>query len=561
MSYGLQGNKIHAYDTKNKKYVPIRTGSQVKDNSLAITLASDDEVITELNSINSTLDIIGEDITGTLKVSLKEPLTAFGELQVAEPLPIAQIDAIYGIRDNVETFIDTSPGSGSVSSVNGNFICQTGTSVGGYGIIRSRRAISYRPGQGNIFRFTAIFDSANATALSLQAAGAFNSISGFFIGYDGVDFGIMHRYGGAHETRTITITGGAGGSENLSLTLNSVLYTIPLTSGTVQHNAYEITEWLNSNQSIWDCWQNDDTVVLFALNVGALSGTYTFSSSSATGSIAQDKAGVSNTEDWIYQSSFNIDTLDGNGPSGMTLNVAKGNVYEIVVKYLGYGAVVMKIENPSTGLFFPFHRYEFANSLTTPTITNPTFKVGWVSASLGSTTNLTVKGASAMGALQGIKHPVRRPLSQTNTRTGVAATNVSILAIRCRSVFRNIAQLSEVLPKLTYVSPEGNKNCVVKILLNPIFDGTVAEPDWQYIDIDESIVEYDTTGTQFSDEGQTIASFTVSGSTTSQLVFKDLTDEVVNPLHLERGDVLCISASISGGAGNDVTTSITWLED
>ena len=505
------------------------------------------------------------DEAGNLQVALSRPLTGFGELRSVSPQPIAQIDAVYGIMDNVEAFVDASPGTGSTTTSGGNFICQTGVGVGGYGVIRTRRAVRYRPGQGSIFRWTAIFDATNKVASSLQAAGPFNSTSGFFVGYNGTAFGVMHRTGGYHETQTLTLTAAATGAETATLTLNSVAYAIPVTNGTLEHNAFEIAAWLNANQTVWDAWQNDDTVVLFAAGVGSLAGTYTLANDGGgdtiAGTVARDVAGVANTETWYTPDATWEDQLDGSGPSGMTIDQEKGNVFELDLQYLGYGDVEFKVENPNTGRFFTFYRFAFANALTTPTLTNPTLKVGWVAASLGSTTNLTVKGASALGGVEGVLHPMRRPRSFDSQRASVGGTLTSVFAIRVRSVFRGLAQLSEVLPRIAFVSPAGTKPCIVKLLLNPTFDAGASEPDWQYADENDSIVETDIAGTTFTATGTELAAFTVGGGTSQSLNFVDLAEEGINPVHLERGDVLCIAASISGGAGSDVAASLTWLED
>lgn len=471
--------------------------------------------------------------------------------------PVVQIDAIYGIQDNVETFVDTTPGTGTVSSSNSNFLCTTGTGVGGYGVIRSRRAVRYRPGQGLVTRWTAGFDT--PVASSLQASGPFNSTNGFFVGYNGTSFGVMHRTGGRHEIRTLTVSAAATGAETFNLTLNSVLYAIPVTSGTTVDNANEVATWLNANQSVWEAYQNDSTVVLFGKAAASLSGTYTVTSTgTSAGSVAQDGAGVANTETWTTQANFSRDNLDGTGPSGMTIDKTKGNVFECDIQYLGYGNVEMKVENPMTGRFFTFHEFQFANARTEVTMLNPTLKVGWIAASLGSTTDLTVFGGSALGAIDGKLHPLRRPRSHSYQRASVGATLTSVFSVRVRPTYRGLVQLSEVLPKITYVSPGGTKACEIQLLLNPTF---TSNNNWTYIDETDSIVEYDETGTTFSDNGAVLASFVVAGGDTAQLNFKDLAEEGIAPVHLERGDVLCIAAKIVGGSGNNVTASLTWLEE
>ena len=481
---------------------------------------------------------------------VENPLSAFGELLTAEPSPRIQLDAIYGIRSNCETF---QAGTGSVSSDMTAFVCATGAGVGGYGVIRSRRTIRSRPGQGSLFRFTALFDKANATALSLQAAGPFNATNAILVGYNGTKFGIMHRTDGRHETRTLTITTPAGGGENVSLTLNGVLYTIPVTSGTEAFNAYEIEAWLNANQSVWDAHQNGDTVVLFSRNPGAMSGSYSVASSGAlVGNIVQDGAGVANTEEWVYQTpgvgeeQFNGDTLDGSGESGMTIDTGKMNLFVVSI---GYGGVVIYIENPETRKFIAVHTFRFPNNTIIPFFLNPSFKIGWVAASLGSTTNLTVKGVNCMGEIEGRTYPLNREKSHTNQKN-VSSTLVSVLAIRVRDVYHDVVQLSEVIPKSVSVAVEGTKSAEILVLLNPTFSST---PNWFYKDVNESIVELDTSAGTMSSEGEEIDSDTVAGGSDDRFA--------LDAVHLERDDILVVAAKIQGGSGNNVTAGITWIEE
>lgn len=516
------------------------------------------------------VQLVGEDSSGAQQeVAVEEgvlsvaaeitgPLSAFGDVVTSDITPVAQAEAVYGLINSVETFIDATPGTGSVDTNSGNFRCQTGTGVGGYGVIRTSRPVPYRPGQGCVYRFTALFDHANRVANSLQFVGAYSSTNGFVVGYDGANsFGVMHRTGGQHEIRVITLSAGASGAETLTLTLNSVGYSIPLTSGTTAHNAYEIEQWLNdsANQGVWEAYQNANTVVLFGLNVGALSGTYSFSSSgTAAATIAQTTAGATNTETWVYQGSFTHDQLDGTGPSRMTIDTEKGNVFEIALPYLGYGAVDVKIQNPETRRFFTFHRWKFPNSRTTPILNNPTLKVGMAAASLGSTTNLTVQAGSFMGGIYGKLLPQERSRGVSNQKASISTTLTSIVAIRVRSVFNGAVQLAEFLPKIISVGAEAGKSVTIKVLLNPTF---ASNTNWQYVEEDQSIIEYDTTGGTFSNVGTEVATFVVFGDSSAPPFYFSEIDGDGGGTFLQRGDVLCVAAVAQSGPSATVTASIT----
>jgi len=43
------------------------------------------------------------------------------------------------------------------------------------------------------------------------------------------------------------------------------------------------------------------------------------------------------------RSAWNVDKMDGTGPSGYTLNMARGNIFQIVFSWYGYGAIVYRV--------------------------------------------------------------------------------------------------------------------------------------------------------------------------------------------------------------------------
>jgi hypothetical protein len=71
--------------------------------------------------------------------------SAFGDQRIVELAPRVQLAATYGLinTDVIETFTAT----GGSADVNNNlYRCQTGTSAGGYGVLRSKDGVEYRPG-------------------------------------------------------------------------------------------------------------------------------------------------------------------------------------------------------------------------------------------------------------------------------------------------------------------------------------------------------------------------------------------------------------------------------
>jgi len=188
--------------------------------------------------------------------------TAFGELHTEHKRPLAQISAEYGLLNNVITVIDAGS-SGVASTISNNFVVDTGTNSDGLASILSAKQGRYRPGEGLLGMLSAVFTQ--GVPNSRQAAGLITSENSFVFGYIGDTFGIAHAHGGEPEVEELTLTSPAAGAENASVTIGSTLYTVPLTSGTLQHNAYEIATSLNTQVTNFDFSSNGVTVVAKSL--------------------------------------------------------------------------------------------------------------------------------------------------------------------------------------------------------------------------------------------------------------------------------------------------------
>lgn len=464
--------------------------------------------------------------------------SAYGEITTVSNRPIIQALPTYNLLPaNWRTY---TAGTGTATVANKMFTCQTGTTIYSYGVIRSVRSVNYHAGVGAYGKFAARFSTGIAN--SQQAVGFFNIGDGYLFGFNGAEFGILYQHGGKPEVRTITVTGASGGSTNLTLTLNSVGYTIPLTSGTTAFNAYEITTWLNANQTIWSAKQNGSTVVLMAFSEGAKSGTYTYSHSTSTGTIAATTTGITKTTDFYAQTAWNKDTVSWLEPT-------YGNTYAIQYHGLGFGGVEFFVQNPDTGRFIPVHLMDFANTTTTAAVMNPSMRIGMYNYSLGSTTNLVTYCAGMSAFTQGDPQPIRNPRSTSNIKT-LTTTLTNLLTIRCRETFGGEPNQLEIQPLLITAFTESNKGATVTIYTNATVGGT---PNFSYLDEDTLISEIDTAGTTVTG-GNPLASFVITTNT----VIIDL--NALN-IRIPPTITLTIAAKVNSGAAADTGVSISWYED
>ena len=512
------------------------------------------------------VDVAKTGVSNTgIRAVMEGPRAAFGDLLVAQATPRIQIDAIYGL---VTTDTEALTATGGTASVSGNqFSCAIDATVGAYAVIRSRRVIRYMPGQGNRFRFTGIWPTAGV-ANSFLMVGAFTAVDALTVGYNGTTFGFLRRIAGAPAIYRLTVTNGSGGAETVTITLNGVAFNVA-TGGALSTTA--LAELLGES-SVYTGWvaptgtnrtsptSNGATVTFIQNTPAVAAGAYTMTSSgTATGTFTQLEAGVANddTTGFVPKTSWNIDKCDGSNtdenPSGFNLLPDKLNVFQIVYPYLGAGPPTLYVMLPSEN-FVPVHQIEYPNNNTIPSQSNPTFRIGWIAASLGSSTALSIKGASAGAFLDGPLVSPRDPFALIGTFAGATTSpNIYVmLAIRVGAVFGNRTNLREVLPlDLSLTVETTNRVVLVAAYLNPVLTGTT---NWQYASSATSCVEYCTPTTLTPTNGQLIGGVS-AGSTAPTLwsLHEDL------QIRLEPGDVLAFAIQTVSGTAT-VGWSLNWHE-
>jgi hypothetical protein len=467
--------------------------------------------------------------------------TAFGELAVAEHTPEVQVSAVVGLRDEMQqVFAGTGAG---VAATGGNFLVTSGTSPAGFASLLTARSATYRSGQGLRIAFTALFDAPQAG--SIQLAGAINSEDALAVGYDpaGV-FSFVRGYDGAGEIQELQVTTPAGGAENATVTVDGVGYTVALTSGTVQHNAYELAVSLQAQVPNYTFTSADDLVVALAASPTA-AGAFAFTSGTAVATWTQIKAGVAPTFDFV-----NI--ADWTHPPSWTLDHTKGTPFIIKIQYLGYGGITLWGENPVTAKLELLHIYGYANQHTTPSVDNPTFRIGWAVQNLGNTTSLTMGGASAGAFVEGKKVFDGRGRPVSSEIAGLGTTRLNLLTLRNRSVMAGRVNRVNIYPRLLVLSAAHNKTVIFHIDIGTTFSGDLL---FEYLDEVNSAIEFATTPTATLLDGREVLTLRVRGSSPTIIDMSKVLD-VLFPR-----EAVTISALTSSGIGAEADASIVVIED
>lgn len=474
--------------------------------------------------------------------------SVFGEQVAVEPTPQIQVSSKYDIdpADRVDLEVFEATG-GTADNLNNLFRCQTGTSIGGYGVIRTLDTAVYREGQGHECRITAAFTT--GVALSLQFAGMFSLTETCAFGYDGADFGIIHEYDGRAEIQCYQITTAASGTESATVTVDGDAFTANLTNTTVQGNAFEVSRDALADGTIsakWRIEQVDDTVYFIAKSVGNKTGTFSFSSSTAVAAITEIAAGAAKTSGNVAQSSWDV-------PTPFTgFDETKLNLYRIEYGYLGAVSIVFSIYNPNTQLWVKVHSIKWANTKTTPIFGNPDMKMGWTAASLGASgTNLTVTGASGYIGVDGKEVIRSTSYGNDNSVGSIGTTLTNIITLKNRIEFGKKFNLGKIFPKIISVENDHNKGVIVEVFKNATLAG---EPVFQYEDEYNSIGLIEKAGTTVTG-GLLVSTFIVPATLSDDFDLSNLNIELFPE------ETLTVAAKTISGTGATVTGTVNWIEE
>jgi hypothetical protein len=216
----------------------------------------------------------------------------------------------------------------------------------------------------------------------------------------------------------------------------------------------------------------------------------------------------------VPQSEWNVDKMDGTGPSGVVLDLAKGNIFQVVYTWYGYGAIVYRIVITNNGNQYvqTVHGYSPNGSTS---VKNPNLPL------TADLSNLDVTDPTSTTAIEayvaGRQYSIIGDVGSTNTRltnayvlnTDVTSADfVSVLNIRRKAgyVGNPIRMLSvEVL------TPD---SLMFQVRINGIDIGSQTSSFGAIPDTSqrETALEQDSTATTLNDQGTVLYAAIVSAS-------------------------------------------------
>jgi len=294
---------------------------------------------------------------------------------------------------------------------------------------------------------------------------------------------------------------------------------------------------------------------------GANNGMYLEQTNSTINFVERSHVTGSMVETRIAQANWNIDKMDGTGPSGRILDLTKAQILWMDVEWLGLGSVRMGFV--IDGEFVLCHTFHHANLVTSTYITTASLPLRYEIKNTGVTTsNSTMKqicssvisegGYELRGLQQAIGTPITTPKDLPT-----AGVFYPIVSIRLKSSPNRLDAII-ILTALSLLGITNNAYYNWQVRAS----STTSGGSWVSAG-DNSAVEYNITGTSTS--GGRILASGFAGATNQSAAPIDILKEALFKFQLERDgltgtpyELTLVAASSANGA--DIYASMDWEE-
>jgi len=291
---------------------------------------------------------------------------------------------------------------------------------------------------------------------------------------------------------------------------------------------------------------------------GAANGYYLEQNDSTVSFVERSSVSGSLVNTAIAQANWNVDPLNGSGPSGITLDLTKAQILFMDLEWLGVGTV--RIGFIIDGNYYVCHKFNHANLITSTYITTASLPIRYEitnTAATASSSRLKQICSTVLSEggyeLRGLQQAVGTPITTPKTLT-TAGTLYPIVSLRLKSTRLDGIAIA------TAVSIIGNTSANFNWQL--ISSGATTGGTWISAGANSS-VEYNLTGTAFAG-GRIIASgyFTATASTSVSI---DILKAALFSNQLERdgltGTTYEFTIVLTAGTNNEsVFASMDWEE-
>jgi len=284
-----------------------------------------------------------------------------------------------------------------------------------------------------------------------------------------------------------------------------------------------------------------------------------FGSTSTNIFVAIRRGGVDTV---INQSSWNVDHLDGTGPSGETLSLSKGNIYQNVFTWYGYGVIEFRVvlPNPTTlaQQVITVHRYTPAGQTS---IIDPNQPLRAEIDNNGTATGFNLFVGGRQYSIVGKYNPTRRVTSERRTITNITTTLTPIISFTRKAIFpAGSARANSVEVNLEEINIITSADLAYQILLGGTLNGAFVNypTATTIIPVTETALQVNTTSTTITGGEVVLQGVAAGGAGDGTKLLASA--ELLNfTLPLDEIVTLAV-AGIAGSSTNSVTASFSVTE-
>jgi len=268
---------------------------------------------------------------------------------------------------------------------------------------------------------------------------------------------------------------------------------------------------------------------------------------------------------FIPKSEFNIDTLDGFGPSEHVIELTKAQIFYIDFQWLGVGRV--RFGMVKNGVVIPVHQMLNTNNITSVYMRTPSLPVRYEIINTGVTTSGTVlESICTSVASEGAGAPNGYDFSAGNgITTRAITTRAPLFAIRLKNAFPSVGKPNRRYAKFLNLNVRTATNDALIELMH-VHDPSAITATWVSAD-DESAVEYSADITAVTGSPMhRVQSFTTiagqgsfAGITDSSGQFVSLHSNITQNFDSTNSEIFLVMATAYSGTTN-AAAQMNWVE-
>lgn len=356
-----------------------------------------------------------------------------------------------------------------------------------------------------------------------------------------------------------------GGSATSTHSVTDARTRLSVTANAADYVIRQTKQWFNyqpgKSQLILITFQGSQTTGL-TKRVGLFNGTGTNNLTpnngiffETDGSVSWNIAKNGTTTETVTQSNWNVDPLDGTGPSGITLDFNATQIAIIDFEWLGVGRV--RVGFVIDGLIYYVHYFNHANdpTFTSVYMSTPNLPLRYDIQTDGTTAGDFDHICSSVMSEGGIEKTGVLRVADTGSDhvdASTANTIYAVVGIRLKTNYLGIT----VIPEAISMVNENNDDFRWSLCLNPTVNGT-----FTYSDLTDSAVQTATgsvNNNTVSDENIVISSGYASIDTLSTDAQLQTALKIGSQIDGTRDELVLCVTPLSGGA--DIQGSLNFRE-